>query len=166
MGTRLTGLLVGAVFGVALSWTGMSSPEVIRGALLLEDPYLFLMFASAVATAFVGLRVLRALRTRALLTGDRVEWSVDKPQRRNVTGSLLFGVGWALSGACPGPVATQLGQGIAWSLFTIAGIAIGIVLHNRREAKPPLRAARAYPRSAPAGTRAAGPAAAAARRGA
>jgi uncharacterized membrane protein YedE/YeeE len=129
--TRIAALAIGAVFGVALSWTGMSSPEVIRGALLLEDPYLFLMFGSAVATAFVGLRVLRALRTRALLTGEQVDWSVDKPQRRNVYGSLLFGVGWALSGACPGPVATQLGQGVAWSLFTIAGMTIGIVLYRR-----------------------------------
>jgi uncharacterized membrane protein YedE/YeeE len=128
---RVAGLVIGSVFGVALSWTGMASPEVIRGALLFEDPYLFLMFGSAVATAFVGLRVLRALRARALLTGDEVEWSVDKPRRRNVSGSVLFGVGWALSGACPGPVATQLGQGVAWSLFTIAGIVIGIVLYKR-----------------------------------
>ena len=136
MSTRVAALLIGSVFGVALSWTGMTSPEVIREALLLEDPYLFLMFGSAVATAFVGLRVLRALRARALLTGQEVEWSVARPQRRNVSGSVLFGVGWALSGACPGPVATQLGQGVAWSLFTIAGIVIGIVLYKRRQTSP------------------------------
>ena len=145
MSVRAAGLLIGAVFGAALSWTGMSSPEVIRGALLLEDSYLFLMFASAVATAFIGLRVLRALRPRALLTGEQVAWSVEGPQRRNVTGSVLFGVGWALSGACPGPVATQLGQGIGWSLFTIAGIAIGIVLYKRRSSRPVTSAARSRP---------------------
>ena len=133
MRARLTGALIGAVFGVALCWTGMSSPEVIRGALLFEDSYLFLMFASAVATAFVGLRVLRAVRSRAVLADKPVAWSVSKPARNNVTGAVLFGVGWALSGACPGPVATQLGQGIGWSLFTIAGIVAGIVLFGRRE---------------------------------
>jgi uncharacterized membrane protein YedE/YeeE len=132
MGARLTGLLVGAVFGVALSWTGMTSPVVIRHALLLQDSYLYLMFASAVLTAFVGLRLLRAVRARALLTGDEVCWANPRPERRNVVGALFFGVGWALSGACPGPVATQLGQGIAWSLFTIAGIVTGILLHKRR----------------------------------
>jgi uncharacterized membrane protein YedE/YeeE len=131
---RAAGLVLGIVFGIALSWTGMTSPEVIRSALLFEDSYLFLMFGSAVATAFVGLRILRALRARALLTGEPVEWSVQKPERRNVTGSVLFGTGWALSGACPGPVATQLGQGVAWSLFTIAGMVIGIVLYKRRSA--------------------------------
>jgi uncharacterized membrane protein YedE/YeeE len=132
---RLTGFLVGAVFGAALSWTGMSSPEVIREALLFEDAYLFLMFASAVVTAFVGLRVLRALRVRAVLTGERVDWSVDRPQRRHVGGSLLFGTGWAIAGACPGPIATQLGQGVAWSLFTLAGVVMGIVLFLRTQTR-------------------------------
>jgi uncharacterized protein len=86
-----------------------------------------------VATAFVGLRVLRALRTKAALTEDPIDWSVAKPERRHILGSVVFGTGWALSGACPGPIATQLGQGVAWSLFTIAGVVVGIVLFTRRE---------------------------------
>lgn len=131
MARRLTGFGVGVVFGVMLSWTGMSSPEVIREALLFRDSYLFLMFASAVATAAIGIRLLRARRVRALLTGERISWSVDRPQPRHIWGSLLFGVGWAISGACPGPIATQLGQGIAWALFTTAGVVIGIVLFLR-----------------------------------
>jgi uncharacterized protein len=134
---QLTGFLVGAVFGVTLSWTGMSSPEVIREALLFEDSYLYLMFASAVATAFVGQRLLRAAHARALLTGEAVGWSVVPPERRHLTGSLMFGTGWAISGACPGPIATQLGQGVAWSLFTLAGVVIGIAIFLRKRAPAP-----------------------------
>jgi uncharacterized protein len=134
MARRLTGFGVGVVFGVMLSWTGMSSPEVIREALLFEDSYLFLMFASAVATGFVGLRLLRVARARAVLTGEPVGWPVTSPERRHVTGSLMFGTGWAISGACPGPIATQLGQGVAWSLFTLAGVVIGIVIFLRTRA--------------------------------
>jgi hypothetical protein len=130
-GRRLTGFGVGVVFGVTLSWTGMSSPDVIRDALLFRDPYLYLMFASAVITAFVGIRLLRARGARALLTGETIGWSVDRPQPRHIWGSLLFGIGWAISGACPGPIATQIGQGIAWSLFTVAGVVVGISLFLR-----------------------------------
>ena len=65
MGARLTGAVVGVIFGVTLSWTGMSSPDVIREALLFENAYLFLFFGSAVVTAFVGLRMLRAVREGA-----------------------------------------------------------------------------------------------------
>ena len=59
MRPRLAGLGVGLVFGVVLAWSGMMSPDVIRNALLFEDSYLFLFFGSAVATAGIGLRLLR-----------------------------------------------------------------------------------------------------------
>jgi uncharacterized membrane protein YedE/YeeE len=128
---RLAGLLVGVAFGVTLSWTGMSDPDVIRGALLFKESYLFLFFASAVLTATVGVRLLRG--RRALLTRERIDWRSTPVQRRHVVGSVLFGTGWALADACPGPIATQLGQGIAWSLFTLAGVVVGIWVFLRRQ---------------------------------
>jgi uncharacterized protein len=127
---RLAGLLVGLVFGVVLSWSGMSDPDVIRGALLFEESYLFLFFASAVLVASVGVRLLRG--RRSLLTRERIDWRSTPVQRRHIAGSVLFGTGWALADACPGPIATQLGQGIIWSLFTLAGVVVGIWVFLRR----------------------------------
>ena len=127
---RLAGLLVGLVFGVVLSWSGMSDPDVIRGALLFEESYLFLFFASAVLVASVGVRLLRG--RRSLLTRERIDWRSTPVQRRHIAGSVLFGTGWALADACPGPIATQLGQGIAWSLFTLAGVVVGIWVFLRQ----------------------------------
>ena len=127
MRTAVAAGLIGAVFGLTLCWSGMSSPDVIRGALLLEDSYLFLMFASAVATAAIGLRVLgRAGGAR---------WTGEAPQRRHVVGSLLFGAGWGLANVCPGPVATQVGMGIGWGFVTMAGIVGGVWLFVRRGAR-------------------------------
>ena len=132
---RVAAALVGVVFGLVLSWTGLSSPEVIRAGLLFESSYLFLFFGSAVAVAFVGLRLVRWARVRAIATGKPVSWPTHRPQRRQVTGSLLFGTGWAIAGTCPGPIATQLGQGVLWSMFTITGVVIGISLFLRRESR-------------------------------
>ena len=128
---KLAGLLVGLVFGVVLSWSGMSDPDVIRGALLFEESYLFLFFASAVLVATVGVRLLRG--RRSLLTRERIDWRSTPVQRRHIAGSVLFGTGWALADACPGPIATQLGQGIAWSLFTLVGVVVGIWVFLRRQ---------------------------------
>ena len=128
---KLAGLLVGLVFGVVLSWSGMSDPDVIRGALLFEESYLFLFFASAVLVASVGVRLLRG--RRSLLTRERIDWRSTPVQRRHIAGSVLFGTGWALADACPGPIATQLGQGIVWSLFTLAGVVAGIWVFLRRQ---------------------------------
>jgi uncharacterized membrane protein YedE/YeeE len=119
------------VFGVTLSWTGLSSPNVIRDALLFKSAYLFLFFGSALATAFVGLRILRARRERALLVDKPVGWKVQPPERHHIVGGLIFGTGWAIADACPGPIATQLGQGIWWGVFTMAGLVTGIALYLR-----------------------------------
>jgi uncharacterized protein len=118
----------GAVFGFVLAWTQMTDPDVIREMLLLEDAYLFLVMVSAIGTAFVGVRAVRRLRVRA---GRPIAWAVARPERRHVEGSLVFGAGWGLSSSCPGPIAAQLGQGMAWSAATIAGVVIGILLYGR-----------------------------------
>lgn len=139
MSSRVAGLGVGLVFGVVLAWSGMTSPNVIRQALLFERSYLFLFFASAVLVAAGGLALLRRMRPRALLTGTTVQWTPEQPARRHIVGSTVFGLGWGIADACPGPIATQLGQGIAWGLCTFAGVVIGVYLylhHNQPESEP------------------------------
>jgi len=129
---RFAALVVGFVFGLTLSWSGMTDPDVLRDGLLFRDSYLFLFFISALLTAFVGLRVLKVLQARALLTGEPVSWTAVAPEQRHVVGSLLFGAGWAIADACPGPIAAQLGQGIFWSVATAVGLTFGVWLFLRR----------------------------------
>ncbi len=148
MSKRVAGAIVGVVFGVVLSWTGMTSPDVIRSALLFEESYLFLFFGSAVATAFIGLRLVRG-RT-ALLTGERVEWANERPQRRHIAGSLVFGAGWGIAHACPGPVAAQVGQGVWWSVFTLAGVVLGVFFFVRHQEETEPAADRLDAQTAPA----------------
>jgi uncharacterized protein len=143
---RLAGAAIGIVFGFVLCWSGMVSPDVIRGALLLEQSYLFLFFASAVVVSAVGVELLRRRRVRAVLTGTTVGWPRERPQRRHIVGSAIFGVGWGVANACPGPVAAQVGQGMLWALPLLAGILIGVRLFLRagaRETEPAAEPARA-----------------------
>ena len=143
MSTKLAGALIGVVFGVTLSWSGMTSPEVIRGGLLFQSAYLFEFFAAAMAVAFPLLWLLRRKSPPALLTGETVQWKTVKPERRHIVGSVLFGLGWGISDACPGPIATQLGQGIAWGVPTSVGLVLGIVLFRRLQVRAPSRSGRA-----------------------
>jgi hypothetical protein len=146
MRARIAGLGIGLVFGVVLAWSGMTSPDVIRQALLFERSYLFLFFASAVLVATIGLAVLRRVQPRSLLTGEPVQIQRERPARRHIVGSVLFGLGWGIADACPGPIATQVGQGIAWGVWTFAGVVIGVYLYLHRDqpetepaSDPPLR---------------------------
>ncbi len=132
MSARVAGGLIGVVFGIVLSWSAMSDPDVIRGALLFEQSYMFLFFATAVATAAIGVRLVRRFRERAVLADAPIGWTRARPRREHVVGSLLFGTGWGLTGACPGPVATQVGQGIGWGAVMLVGIVGGVYLFLRR----------------------------------
>lgn len=134
MAKVLAGAAVGVVFGVVISWSGMASPEIIRHALLFEQSYLFLMFASAVTTAWVGLALLRRRERRAVFGGETLSYGRDPVEPRHIGGALLFGIGWGIADACPAPVATQLGQGVGWAVFTAAGAACGIWVYLRRRA--------------------------------
>src|SRR6478672_8197833 len=98
----------------------MVDPNVIRSALLFESSYLFLFFGSAVLVATVGVELLRHWRARALLTGVPVEWTREQAGRRHVVGSAVFGIGWGVANACPGPIAAQIGQGILWAIPLLA----------------------------------------------
>ena len=132
MPVRLAAVLFGAAFGFLISWGQFSDPDRIRDMLLLRDPYLYLMMFSAIAVAFVGTLLLRRRRARALLTGEPISVERTRPERRHFVGAAIFGVGWAIADSCPAPIAAQLTQGVLWSLFTIAGIFVGVELYLRR----------------------------------
>jgi uncharacterized membrane protein YedE/YeeE len=78
-------------------------------------------FAGALALAFVGFRLLA-----------REDKIPVKPVRKGtILGGVLFGAGWALTGACPGAVLVQLGEGKLLALVTLAGVLAGMWLHER-----------------------------------
>ncbi|HEX6117311.1 MAG TPA: DUF6691 family protein [Solirubrobacterales bacterium] len=153
MRARVVAVLFGGLFGFLLTWGQFEDPARIREMLLLEDPYLYLMMASAIAVGTAGIWVLRRRRARSPLTGEPIALERSRPRRRHIAGAATFGLGWAITASCPAPIASQLAQGVGWSLFTIAGVFLGIELYlrGRRTAPAPARVVRraAEPSAAP-----------------
>lgn len=135
MRLKLVAAAFGALFGFMISWGHFTDPDEIRQMLLVEDLYLWKMFALAVAVGFVGSRLARG--SRAWLVREPVAWVTASPQRRHLTGAATFGVGWAVAASCPAPIAAQLPQGVWWSLCTLAGVGVGVALYLRREEAVP-----------------------------
>lgn len=130
MGLRSVGFVFGVAFGFVLGWARLTEYDVIRDMLLMRHADVFLLMMSAMVTAAVGVRALRVLKVRARLDQRPVKWAVQPVRRRHVIGSVVFGIGWAVAGTCPGPVAAQLGRGQLAAVFTIAGVLAGIALHD------------------------------------
>ncbi len=129
MRLRLAALALGIVTGFTFAWTRMTDPNTFHQMLALHSPRIYLLMCAAVAVAFVGARLLRG--RRALLTGERINWTSARPTRSHVAGSVLFGIGWGISEACPGPTAAQLGAGRVLALAVAAGVLVGVKLQPR-----------------------------------
>ena len=114
----------GALFGVVLSRGRVSDYDTIAGMFHLTDLHLFGVIGGAVATAALGLWVIRCGGNRTI-TGAPVEVRRKPWQAGAFVGGLVLGAGWALSGACPGTSLVQVGEGKVLALFTVAGILLG-----------------------------------------
>jgi len=107
----------------------MTDPNTFHQMLSLDSPTIYLLMAAAVAVAFVGARLLRG--RPALLTGEPIGWTATRPTRSHLVGSILFGIGWGISDACPGPTAAMLGAGRVLAIAVAAGILVGVRLQPR-----------------------------------
>jgi len=127
--------LFGIVFGAVLAWARLTDPDVIRRMLLLREVDVFLLMGSAMAVAFVGVRLLRLGKATSLIGREPITWSHTRPTRDHVRGSVAFGLGWSIACTCPGPLAAQLGLGNLAALATIVGLFCGVALAGMRPAR-------------------------------
>jgi uncharacterized protein len=124
------GALFGIGFGFVLSWARLTDPLVIRNMLLFRELDVFFFMGCAVVVAAIGVRLLRAAKVPALATGEAIEWKLERPERRHIVGSVIFGAGWSMAGTCPGPVAAMVGEGRLGGLFVATGLVGGVVLQR------------------------------------
>jgi len=120
----------GLIFGFGLGFSHMARPEVVLQFLTFDDlGLLFVMFGAAVVSG-IAFALMPRIRDRAPLTGDRYERRL-KPFDRNVLiGGGIFGVGWGLSGICPGAAYASLGVGNVTILWALAGMFVGAYLQG------------------------------------
>jgi uncharacterized protein len=120
----------GLVFGLLLSRVGATDYDAISGMFALTDLHLMGVIGLAIAVAAVGFALFRRFRLRA--RGGAPLALVEKPYTSGVIwGGLLFGVGWAVAGTCPGTALAQIGEGRIAGVVTFAGILLGAFAQNR-----------------------------------
>src|SRR5512139_3507374 len=117
MSRDIRSLAIGTFFGFGLARVGFASWDAVHAMFTFADLRLVLTFGFAVT--------LIALIWVLLLRRGPIPFGPRTLHRGTVPGALLFGVGWAVTGACPSIAFVQLGQGQLGALATIAGIVLG-----------------------------------------
>jgi uncharacterized membrane protein YedE/YeeE len=137
---NLAALASGTVFGLGLSLAQMTNPDKVLNFLDISghwDPSLLLVLGGAVVLSALGFRLV--FRRGAPLWDSRFHLPLAKAiDRPLIFGSALFGIGWGLSGYCPGPAIASMGFGNPEALWVVPSIIAGAALqrwsHSRQTA--------------------------------
>lgn len=118
-------LVGGLVFGFGLGFSHMVRPEVVLAFLTFEDLGLLFVMGGGSVVAGLAFWLLPRLRDSAPLTGSPYGRRLKSFDRNVLIGGTVFGVGWGLSGICPGAAYASLGVGNWPILYALGGMFVG-----------------------------------------
>lgn len=124
LSTNIKYLLVGAFFGLVLSKSEATSWYRMQEMFKLQSFHMFGIIGSAIVVAALSLFIIKKSRIRTI-SGDPVTVKSDPFSKGYVIGGFLFGIGWAFTGACPGPMFALLGSGMSVALVLLASALLG-----------------------------------------
>ncbi len=122
-------LLIGTLFGItllksdAVSWFRMQ--EMFR----FQGFQMFGIFMTAIPTGALSVLIIKKFKIKTL-DGEPVHILKKKFNWGYVYGSLLFGIGWGLTGACPGPIYVQIGSGLSIAIITLISALAGTWVYS------------------------------------
>ena len=133
---NLFALAAGIYFGIVLVKSEVAAWFRIQSMFRFEEPHMFLIIGSAVAVGTISIALIKALGQQTTC-GERIEFK-DKPYHKGtIIGGASFGVGWAVTGACPGPIYAQIGSGEWLALTTLAGALSGAYVYALLKSRLP-----------------------------
>lgn len=123
-------LFIGLIFGVALTKGEAISWFRIQEMFRFDGFHMYGIFMTAVPISAVSILLLRKLKAHTL-NGEPIDVP-NKPYHHGIIlGGLIFGFGWALTGACPGPLYAQIGAGYAVTFVTFLSAMFGTWVYAR-----------------------------------
>ena len=118
-------LLIGVYLGILFIKSEVASWERIHNMFLFKEPRMYLIICLAIAVAMLSMFVIKALQVKSI-DGKLIKYEPKPYHTGVIIGGMLFGAGWAITGACPGPIYAQIGAGAWMALFTFAGAILGM----------------------------------------
>ncbi len=123
MDTLLTGFLIGCAFGAILYLGGATSYRRIMGTLLLKDMWIIKLMATAIGVGSLGVYLLDLGNMANMSIKPAYIWGV-------AIGGAIFGIGWAISGYCPGTCVVGTSEGKKDAMFTLLGALVGAFIFS------------------------------------
>ena len=129
-------LLIGLFFGIVLVKSQVISWFSIQEMFRLQAFHMYGIIGSAIVVGMISILIIKQFRIKTL-AGEEVIIQPKKFSWGNVYGGLIFGLGWAVTGACPGPLFAQIGSGFLVTAVTLLSAIAGTWVYGLLRDKLP-----------------------------
>ena len=129
-------LIVGILFGIIFVKAEIISWFRIQEMFRLESFHMYGVIGSAIATAMLSLFIIKKLKLKSIY-GEPIKIANKEFNKGNIYGGLIFGLGWAMTGACPGPLFAQIGTGATVIIVTLLSAIFGTWIYGKFRDKLP-----------------------------
>ena len=123
-------LIAGLFFGIILVKSEVISWFRIQEMFRLQNFHMFGVIGSAVVVGIISVLIIKKYKVKTIY-GEPIEFVNKKFNKGNIYGGLIFGFGWAITGACPGPLFAQIGTGASVIIITLLSAVAGTWVYGR-----------------------------------
>jgi uncharacterized membrane protein YedE/YeeE len=129
-------LFAGLLFGIILVKSEIISWFRIQEMFRLQSFHMYGVLGSAVVTGIISVLLIKKFKIKTIY-GEPITFVPRKFNKGIIYGGLMFGFGWALTGACPGPLFAQIGSGVTVVIVTLLSAITGTWVYGRLRHKLP-----------------------------
>ncbi|TWF35370.1 hypothetical protein FHW36_109160 [Chitinophaga polysaccharea] len=134
--SQLKYLLAGLVFGVIFVKAEVISWFRIQEMFRLQSFHMYGVIGSAVLVGMLSVWLIKKFNIKTI-QGETVTFQARQFNRGQIYGGLIFGLGWAVTGACPGPLFAQIGTGATVIVITLLSAIAGTWVYGKFREKLP-----------------------------
>lgn len=129
-------LIYGAVFGIILTKAEVISWFRIQEMFRFQSFHMYGIIGSAIVVGAISILIIKKLKLKAW-NGQAIVFPAKPYNKGLMIGGIIFGLGWALTGACPGPIFAIVGNGYSVFLVTLLFAVLGAWVYGLVQEKLP-----------------------------
>ena len=118
-------LLIGTVLGIIFVKSEVANWQRVHDMFLFKEAHMYLIIGVGVVVAMVSMLAINS-HGATTIEGEPIKYKPKPFHMGVILGGAIFGAGWSITGACPGPIYAQIGGGELLALVTFAGAILGM----------------------------------------
>jgi uncharacterized membrane protein YedE/YeeE len=134
--SNLKYLVVGMIFGIVFVKAEIISWFRIQEMFRFESFHMFGVIGTAVVVGMISVQIIKRKKVKSF-EGELIVIHDKEFNKGQIYGGLIFGLGWALTGACPGPLFAQIGAGFTVVMVTFLSAVVGTWVNGKYKDKLP-----------------------------